>query len=119
VLTTPGGRTTLVDALRAAGAAVEVVEAYAMAPRAAGDIRQDWARAGADAVVLASPRAAATLIAAIGRETVAGLRAVVAIGPTTAGELAAQGVACVIPERAAFESVAATLASLLGAEVAS
>jgi uroporphyrinogen-III synthase len=119
VLTTPGGRTTLIDGLRAEGATVEAVEAYAMAPRPAADIRQDWARAGADAVVLASPRAAATLVAAIGREPVAGLRAVVAIGPTTARELAAQGIACVMPERAAFESVAATLASRLGAKVMS
>jgi len=119
VLTTPGGRTTLIDGLRAAGAAVEPVAAYAMAPRAAADIRQDWARAGADAVVLASPRAAATLVAAIGREPVTALRAVVAIGRTTARELAAQGIACVMAERAAFESVAATLASRLGAEVAS
>lgn len=118
VLTTPGGRTTLIDGLRAAGATVEAVEAYTMAPRATADIRHDWARAGADAVVLASPRAAATLVAAIGREPVAGLRAVVAIGPTTARELAAQGIGCVVPERAAFESVAATLASLLEAEVA-
>jgi len=119
VLTTPGGRATLADGLRAAGAAVEAVEAYAMAPRAAADIRQDWARAGADAVVLTSPRAVATLVAAIGREEVAGLRAVVAIGPTTARALAEQGIARVVSDGAAFESAAATLASLLGAEVAS
>lgn len=118
VLTTPGGRTTLVDALRAAGATVEVVEAYAMAPRDAADIRDDWARARADAVVIASPRAATTLVAAIGRERVAALRAVVAIGQTTARELAALGVACVVPERTAFDAVAAMLASLQTSEVA-
>ncbi len=119
VLSTPGGRTSLVDALRAAGAAVEVVDAYAMAPRDPARIRTDWARAAADAVVLASPRAAATLVGAIGRETVAALRAVVAIGPTTARELEALGIACMAPERAAFDAVAATLASLQRAEVAS
>ncbi|MCC7176939.1 MAG: uroporphyrinogen-III synthase [Acidobacteria bacterium] len=118
VLSTPGGRTTLVDGLRGAGAAVEVVDAYAMAARDAADIRDDWARARADAAVLASPRAAATLVAAVGREALAALRAVVAIGPTTARELAAMGIACVVPERAAFDAAAATLASLQTAEVA-
>ena len=119
VLTTPGGRTALIDGLRADGATVEAVEAYAMTPRPADAIRQDWARAGADAVVLASPRAATTLVAAIGCEPLARLRAVVAIGPTTAREVAAMGIACVVPEQAAFESVATTLASLMDAEVAS
>lgn len=57
-------------------------------------------------------------MAAVGREALAALRAVVAIGPTTARELAAMGIACVVPERAAFDAAAATLASLQTAEVA-
>lgn len=117
VLTTAGGRTTLIEGLRAEGAMVEVVEAYRMTPRASADIREDWHRAGAEAAVLASPRAAATLVTAIGREAVAALRAVVAIGPTTARELAGHGIPCAVPDRAAFDAAAATLASLLIAEV--
>jgi len=117
VLTTGGGRTSLIEGLAEAGARVDVVEAYRMTPRPAEAIRRDWAAAAPDAVVLASPRAATTLIEAIGADIVSGLRAVVAIGGTTARALAERGVPCVMSPSASFEAAAETLACLRAAQV--
>jgi uroporphyrinogen-III synthase len=113
LLTTPGGRTTLPERLRAAGARVDVVEAYRMIPREAAQIRRDWAAAAPEALVLASPRASVGLIDAVGSDALRGLRAVVAIGETTARALRPYGIACTIAPEAAFESVADTVARLL------
>jgi uroporphyrinogen-III synthase len=110
VLTTPGGRTTLLDALRAAGAETDVVEAYRMTPRPADQIRRDWARAAADAVVLASPRTAATLAGAVGIDALRRLEAIVAIGDTTARAVTGLGLACDVAPEATFGSAARTLA---------
>lgn len=86
VLTTPGGLTVLADHLTGAGARVKVVEAYAMRPRAATDIRHDWAIADPDAVVVTSPRSADVLVGAIGSAAL--VRPwVVAIGDTTSERL--------------------------------
>jgi len=86
ILTTPGGLTVLADHLTGAGARVEVVEAYAMRPRAATDIRHDWAIADPDAVVVTSPRSADVLVGAIGSAAL--VRPwVVAIGDTTSERL--------------------------------
>ena len=112
VLTTPGGRPTLIDALRAADAHVDAVDAYRMEARPAERIRDDWSRAAPDAAVLASPRSAAALVAAIGRDGVARLHAVVAIGQTTAARLAELGVPCLVSPDASFEAAAEVLASL-------
>jgi uroporphyrinogen-III synthase len=113
LLTTPGGRTTLVEHLGAAGARVDVVEAYRMVPRDPAEIRRDWAAGGAEALVLASPRAALGLIEAIGGDALKRLRAVVVIGETTASALRPFGIACDVAPDAAFESVADTVARLL------
>jgi len=86
VLTTPGGLTVLADQLTTAGARVEVVDAYAMRPRAAADIRHDWAIADPDAVVVTSPRSAGVLVDAIGTAALVS-RWVVAIGDTTSERL--------------------------------
>jgi uroporphyrinogen-III synthase len=86
VLTTPGGLTVLADHLTTAGARVEVIEAYAMRPRAAADIRHDWAIAHPDAVVVTSPRSAGVLVDAIGVSALASPW-VVAIGDTTSERL--------------------------------
>jgi len=86
VLTTPGGLTVLADQLATAGARVEVVEAYAMRPRAAADIRHDWAIAPPDAVVVTSPRSADVLVGAIGAAALDSPW-VVAIGDTTSERL--------------------------------
>jgi uroporphyrinogen-III synthase len=113
VPTTPGGRPFLADALRAAGAEVQIVDAYHMAARPAPDIAADWAAAAPHAAVLASPRAVAALAAAIGA---AALRAVhvVAIGPTTAAALAALGVPHAVS--AAADLRAAARAAAAGGE---
>ena len=116
VVTTPGGRSELIDALRAAGARVDAVEAYRMAPRPAAAIAADWTASAPDAAIIASPRTAEALAAAVGAATLARLAAVVAIGPTTARALDALGVRAVTPPRADFTLVARTLADLRAAE---
>jgi uroporphyrinogen III methyltransferase/synthase len=113
LLTTPGGRTTLTEHLGAAGARVDVVEAYRMVPRDPAEIRRDWAASGAEALVLASPRAALGLIEAIGGDALKRLRAVVVIGETTAGVLQPFGIGYDVAPDAAFESVADTVARRL------
>lgn len=113
VLTTPGGRTLLADRLREAGARVHAVEAYRMTPRPAEAIAAAWTAARADAVVVASPRVADTLIAAIGREALGRVR-VVAIGATTAAALGAHGVTCIVADAASLEAAAAAVAAVLG-----
>jgi uroporphyrinogen-III synthase len=112
VATTPGGREFLADALRDAGAAVEELDAYRMAPRPMAAIAADWTAAAPDAAVVASPRVAATLIMAVGTTTLARLRALVAIGPTTAAALTRAEVGCAVADRADFGEVARTLADL-------
>jgi uroporphyrinogen-III synthase/uroporphyrinogen III methyltransferase/synthase len=113
VLTTPGGRTTLIDGFRAAGADVTALDAYRMVPRPAAAIRRDWATAAADALVLASPRAGEVLCDAVGPDALARLRVVVAVGATTARALATRGIRCEVPERASFAAAAAAVANAL------
>ncbi len=110
VPTTPDGRTDLAAHLRAAGALVNTVDAYRMAPRPAAAILEDWTRAVPDAVVVASPRAAETLCHAIG-STAVGALSVVAIGATTAAALERLGVPCTRPSRAGFDEVARLVAA--------
>lgn len=110
VVSTPGGRATLADGLRAAGANVTVVDAYRMEPRPAADIGRDWTAGAADAVVLASPRVAQTLADAVGIEALARCR-IVAIGATTAQAVEALGLAHQTATRASFEAIAALLAT--------
>src|SRR4029450_3345851 len=75
-----GGRRAVIDGLKNAGANVTVVEAYRMTPRATSDINRAWSAAWPDAVILASPSAADTLISAVGRDACARLGVIVAIG---------------------------------------
>ena len=115
VLTTPGGRPTLIDALRTAGADVDAIDAYRMEARLPERIREDWQRAALDAAVLSSPRSAATLVAAIGRDALARLHALVAIGQTTADRLAELGVPCLVAPEASFDAAADAIARRLQA----
>jgi uroporphyrinogen-III synthase len=108
--TTPGGRRTLADAFRSAGASVEEVQAYRMCARDRHAIAADWAAAAPDAVVVASPRAAAALMDAVGTDALRRLRAVVAIGRTTADALAARSVSALVPDTADFRDAARVLA---------
>jgi uroporphyrinogen-III synthase len=111
VLTVPGGRRVLIDGLRSAGARVDEVEAYRMLPRAPEEIADVWTRLAPDVVVLASPSAVQALAAAVGPATLGRLRAVVAIGPTTAAALALHGIRSSMPARADFTEIARHLSS--------
>ncbi len=89
-------RPELAEGLRRAGARVSAVTAYRTVPDAAGRraLKAALAR-GADAVVFASGSAAASAVAALGRERARrAFRtcAAVAIGPTTAAELRARAI---------------------------
>jgi uroporphyrinogen-III synthase len=106
VPTTAGGRHLLADGLRAAGARVDEVEAYAMRARDPRAIAGDWMAAAPDAVVVGSARAADLLAAAIGAEPLRAERVVVAIGPATAAALARHDVRSVQPSRADFTEAA-------------
>ena len=110
--TVAGGRRVLIERLRAAGALVTEVEAYRMAPRPAAGIRSEWSAANPDAAIIASPSTAAALIGAIGHDALAALRAIVAIGPTTAAALAAAAVPYHLAARADFREAARTLAAV-------
>jgi uroporphyrinogen-III synthase len=110
VPTTSGGRRLLAEHLRAAWAIVDEVEAYAMHPRAPRDIDADWQAAAPDAAVVASPRAAELLAAAVGLESMRALQVVVAIGAATAAALAGLGVASLTPPHADFRDAARRLA---------
>jgi uroporphyrinogen-III synthase len=107
-----GGRRTVIEGLLGAGAAVAVIEAYRMLPRAAGAIAADWSAAAPDAVVFASPSAVDVIIEAVGRDRLAALEAVVAIGPTTAAALDSHGVLASVSPAADFTSVARHLAGV-------
>jgi uroporphyrinogen-III synthase len=114
VLTTHGGLTMLADHLTRAGARVEVVEAYAMRPRAAADIQHDWAIAQPDAVVVTSPRSADTLVGAIGSAALV-RPCVVAIGDTTSERLRGLAVAHEVAPTADLDRLAPWLESRLRA----
>src|SRR5207249_219328 len=78
------GGTALADALREAGARIDEVIAYRTLALPPLDVARAWVAAAPDAVVLASPSAVRSLAAGIGATALRSLRAVVAIGPTTA-----------------------------------
>ena len=102
----PGGRSWLSGSLRDAGAIVDEIEAYRMLPRSDDRIRADWAAANPDAVVIASPRVATQLVAALGVDVLRALTTIVAIGPTTSAALAAAGVPHDVSPRADFVEAA-------------
>ena len=107
------GSAVLAEALRAAGAHVVEVTAYRTLARPALEVARAWDSAAPDAVVLASPSAVHALAAGIGAKALRELRAVVAIGPTTAAALAAIGVVPGISLEADFASAAACVRELL------
>lgn len=118
VPTVRGGLRILAVRLREAGAHVDEVEAYRMTPRSEDLVRADWAAARPDAVVIASPSAAAALAKAVGAAALAGARAVVAIGPTTSSALTALGIAHTISPRTDAGEVARHLTAIRAASLA-
>ena len=106
VPTTPGGRRVLMDRLRDAGAVVDEVEAYRMCRRSPDALVGAWHEAAPNAAVIASPAAAETLVDAIGAPALRQLRAVVAIGRTTADALSHHEVPCLVAGRTDFAEAA-------------
>ena len=100
------GGPELGEVLRHWGAIVDEIAAYGTLERPREEILASWQAAAADAVVVASPSAAHALVHAVGVASVRRLEPVIAIGPTTAMALVAQGIAAVVPPRADFESLA-------------
>jgi uroporphyrinogen-III synthase len=99
--------------LRAEGAeAVEVI-AYRTLARPAAEVARDWNEAAPEAAVFASPSAVHALAAGIGAPALRALRAVVAIGPTTAAALATLGITASVPATTGFEAAAALMRDLL------
>lgn len=118
VPTTPGGRTILAEHLRAARAIVDAVDVYQMRPRAPGDIARDWHAGAPQAAVIASPRAAESLAAAVGVHAVLVLHAVVSIGATTRVALERLGIHSEAPVRADFADAARLVADAWRREAA-
>lgn len=109
VLTVAGGRRELLDGLSAAGACVDEVVAYRMAPETLSTVAEKFERAQPDAVVFASPSAVEILNAAVGSAAIRRLRAVVAIGTTTGRALRARGLEALVPEQSGFDHAVAKL----------
>lgn len=106
------GRQDLIDGMRRAGADVRVVEAYRMVPRAPDAVKADWLRLAPDAAVFGSPSAVETLLRAVGPDALRGLRAIVAVGPTTAATITAHGLNASVAARADFSDAAQCLAAV-------
>lgn len=108
------GSTIIEDALRDLGAEVDMVIAYRTIEHPPVFVARAWLLARPDAVVVASPSAARALVEAVGTESLARLRAVIAIGATTGAALARLGIPASIPSEpdlaAAAELCAAHLA---------
>lgn len=107
-----GGRRDIIDGLTRAGAVVDEIEAYRMQARSGRDIQEAWSRAEPDAAVIVSPSVGDTLVKAVGIPALSGLRAIVAMGATTADALARHGLRAATPLAGRFESVASRLADL-------
>lgn len=112
IATVPGGRRELIDGLRAEGASVDAIDCYSMQVRAIDDIKRDWDAAQPEALLLASPSVARTLIAVIGAVALRELKAVVPIGVTTTAELVAAGIEATPPAQTTFEAVVDRLVAL-------
>lgn len=100
--TVAGGRRELIDALRTAGADVTEVEAYAIRPRPADEVRRCWSESHVDAVIIGSASTARRLIDAVGVDALRGLQAIIAIGPTTQAALTELALPSRLPREATF-----------------
>jgi uroporphyrinogen-III synthase len=112
------GRPELLDGLAAAGAEVIAPAAYrtvAAPPGALAPLADALEAGGLDAVTFASPSAVRSVVAALGpRAVLLGRVALAAIGPTTAAELRACGLAAAVePARSSGEALADALAGYL------
>lgn len=118
VPTTPGGRPILAEHLRGAWAIADEIEAYVMHARAPGDIAGGWHASAPEAAVIASPRVAELLTAAVGADALRALRVVASIGATTRVALERLGVSSETPTHADFAECARLLADAVRREAA-
>lgn len=100
-------------ALGALGAEVTEIATYQTVARPPEEIRAAWQAAAAHGVVLASPSAARALVEAIGAPALGELKAVVAIGETTAETLRHLGLTPSVSTRPSFTACAELCAVLL------
>jgi len=107
-----GGRPELIDGLTTAGARVTAVEAYVMEPRATAAIAATWEAIAPESVIIASPSVGVRLAEAVGAAALQDLRAVVAMGTTTAQALRALDVPATVPASADFPAIARHLGRL-------
>jgi len=103
------GRRVAELGLRAAGAEVDEIVAYATAAVPAPILRERWLAARPEAAVIASPSAARSLVGALGARALRELKGVVAIGPTTAAALRELDVPSLMAPHATFEAAAEAL----------
>lgn len=114
VTTVAGGRRELIDALRAAGATVTEVEAYTMLANPSTRVRDAWRRIDPHAAIVGSAATARHLVDAVGVEALAALKAIVAIGPTTAAALAEHKIASTMPAQSTFLAAVEHLTAVRG-----
>jgi len=103
------GRMLLVQALRAAGASVDVVIAYRT------EAKRDLVPPPFDVAIFASPSALRALLAGIGTRPLDG-KIVAVLGPTTADEARAQGLAPVVAAAPTVDALADAIAVSLSAQ---
>ena len=110
--TVDGGRRTLIEGLRDAGAIVDEVEAYRTTPLAPTDVSAAWTAFAPDAAIVGSGRSAQALIDAMGIESLRQLRCLLVVGRSTEAAFDAAGIATELMPRADFTSTATHLASV-------
>ena len=110
--TVEGGRRTVIEGLRDAGATVEEVEAYRTTPLAPTDVSSTWTTFAPDAAIVGSGRSAQALIDAIGTESLRHLRCLLVVGRSTEAIFEAAGIATELMPRADYTSAATHLASV-------
>jgi len=110
--TVDGGRRTLIEGLRDAGAIVDEVEAYRTTALAPTDVSSAWTAFAPDAAVVGSGRSAQALIDAMGSDALRQLKCLLVVGRSTEAAFDAAGIATELMPRADFTSTATHLASV-------
>ena len=113
-LTVSGGRQELIEGLVSLGADVVALDAYRMVERSTSAVAEEWRHLVPAAVVVTSPSAGRVLTRSIGTDELSGV-VVIAIGGTTAAELAACGLNAIVAPRPEFAHVATYTAAALRA----
>jgi uroporphyrinogen-III synthase len=107
------GSIIIEEGLRDQGAYVDEVIAYRTIAHPPAVVACTWLLARPDAVVIASPSAARALVEAVGADSLARLRAVIALGATTGVTLERFGIPASIPSVPDLEAAAELCAARL------